>query len=245
IEQVLALDAVREKLASPHTDDLGAAALRRPARILARDGKLDRREDAYRATLDVARAARYLAERAAHRQLPDADQAVITALAASAQELAADWIASADEPRIFPDGGQAPLCPPSPATAPTGTVTTAERALAQVLDDSGLVPAAWGGGGYTLAPNLDGTVAITMTMMPFEAPNERDARIWSLHALGWQPVTVDEDNPRSAHRGEARHVTVTPPRGLDAERHQLATEVHAVLDAHRRRTDPTETFQVR
>src|SRR5690606_6467552 len=80
IEQVLALDAVREKLASPHTDDLGAAALRRPARILARDGKLDRREDAYRATLDVARAARYLAERAAHRQLPDADQAVITAL---------------------------------------------------------------------------------------------------------------------------------------------------------------------
>src|SRR5690606_37045251 len=80
---------------------------------------------------------------------------------------------------------------------------------------------------------------------PFEAPNERDARIWSLHALGWQPVTVDEDNPRSAHRGEARHVTVTPPRGRDAERHQLATEVHAVLDAHRRRTDPTEPFQVR
>ncbi|MFE1781696.1 hypothetical protein ACFW9F_03660 [Streptomyces sp. NPDC059506] len=107
------------------------------------------------------------------------------------------------------------------------------------------MPAAWGGGGYALAPNLDGTVAITMTMMPFEAPNQRDARIWSLQVLGWQPVTVDEDNPHSAHRGEARHVTVTPPRGVDAERHQLATEVHAILDAHRRRTDPTETFQVR
>ncbi|MET9106679.1 UvrD-helicase domain-containing protein [Streptomyces zhihengii] len=245
IEQVLALDAVREKLASPHTDDLGTAALRRPARILARDEKLDRREDAYRATLDVARAARYLAERTAHHQLPDADQAVITALAASAQELAADFIASADAPRIFRDGEQTPLCPPSPATAPTGAVTTAERALAQVLDDSGLVPAAWGGGGYTLAPNLDGTVAITMTMMPFEAPNERDARIWSLHTLGWQPVTVDEAIPRRRLRGEARRVTVTPPRGLDAERHQLAADVHAVLDTHRRRTDPTETFQVR
>ncbi|MGW6145604.1 hypothetical protein ACWFR4_47625, partial [Streptomyces sp. NPDC055140] len=245
LEQVLALDAVREKLASPHTDDLGAAALRRPARVLARDEKLNNRADAYRATLDVARAARYLAERAGHSELPAADQEVIAALTASAQELAADWIASADEPRIFPDGAQAPLCPPSAATAPTGTVTEDERAIAQILDDSALVPAAWGGGGYTLAPRLDGTVAITMTMMRLEAPNERDARIGSLHDLGWQPVTVDEDNPRSAHSGEARHVTVTPPRGLDAERHHLATEVHAVLDAHRRRGDRTETFQVR
>ncbi|MDF3303380.1 hypothetical protein, partial [Streptomyces tropicalis] len=177
--------------------------------------------------------------------LPAADQEVIAALAASAQELAADWIASAAEPRIFPDGTKAPLCPPSPATAPAGTVTEAERAIAQTLDDSALVPAAWGGGGYTLAPRLDGTVAITMTMMRLEAPNVRDARIWSLYDLGWQPVTVEENNPRSAHSGEARHVTVTLPRGLDAERHHLATEVRAVLDAHRRRYDPTETFQVR
>ncbi|MGY3243676.1 hypothetical protein ACVWYT_003125, partial [Streptomyces sp. TE4109] len=241
IERVLALDAVRERLASPHTDDLGVAALRRPARILARDEKLDSRADAYRATLDVARAARYMAERAAFMQLPAADQAVIAALANTARDQAADWIASADEHRIFPDGAQAPLCPPSPATAPMGSVTASERLIAQVLDDSGLVPAAWGGGGYTLRPNVDGSVAITMTMLPFEAPNRRDERIGSLRRLGFRPVTVAEDNPRSAHRGEARHVTVTLPRGLDAERHQLASEVRAVLDAHRSRT---ETFQV-
>ncbi|MFC9266315.1 UvrD-helicase domain-containing protein [Streptomyces zhihengii] len=246
VAHVLALPAVRERLSSPHLDELGAVVVRQAADFLA-DDALKQRSRAYRGSLTLARATRHLAEQAYRADLPATDQEAIADLHASAQSMAADWVASGADSdaraRLFLRGEDVPLCPPSPSTAPGGSVTDAERVISRALDRV-MEPAAWGGGGYQLESRVDGTTAILLTRTPMDADGWRARRTGQLESLGWSVQSTQDGYPASS-RGESLHLVVDLPRGRQAEQWQLASEVRSILEAHRRRLDPTQTFDVR
>ncbi|MEU9416043.1 UvrD-helicase domain-containing protein [Streptomyces sp. NPDC048272] len=247
VAHVLALPAVRERLSSPHLDDLGAVVVRKAAGFLA-DGQLTQRSRAYRGSLTLARATRHLAEVARRADLPAADQAAIADLHTSAQYVAADWVASAADSdargRLFLGGEDVPLCSPSPSTAPLGTVTHAERVIARALDAT-MEPAGWGGGGYQLESRIDGTTAILLTRTRMDDDGWRAGRTGRLRSIGWSVQATHDEDYRGPRGAESLHLVVDLPRGRQAEQWQLAGEVRSILEAHRLALDPTKTFDVR